>query len=299
MHNSCPGIMLGKSSNNTIINNIVNDNSGGIDLWNSSNNDIANNTIVNNNVNGIYIICNSSFNNVLNNEILNNNRTGIEIIADVYYYSWSGNVSMCSGGSDNTIQGNTISNNNIGIYSQNSNSTINLNVVCGNINLDFNSSDWLSSSGDNNTCDNADGWNDEGIESSCTFRCPVLCDSDNDYYTKAICGGTDCNDSNKNVNPEATEICDDTIDNDCDSDVDMDDGDCSGVICICRDANGDGVIDNLDITKVERIVAGLDPDPVAPANADANCDGVIDNLDITKVERIVAGLDSICDTCTC
>jgi len=54
------------------------------------------------------------------------------------------------------------------------------------------------------------------------------------------------------------------------------------------DVNGDGVINALDITKVERIVVGLDP---PTAGADANQDGKINALDITKVERIIAGLD--------
>jgi len=54
------------------------------------------------------------------------------------------------------------------------------------------------------------------------------------------------------------------------------------------DANGDGNINALDITKVERMVAGLDP---ATPWCDANQDGSINALDITKVERMVAGLD--------
>ena len=55
-----------------------------------------------------------------------------------------------------------------------------------------------------------------------------------------------------------------------------------------RSANQDGVVNSLDITKVERIIVGLDaPTP----GADANQDGSIDACDITKVERIIAGLD--------
>jgi hypothetical protein len=54
------------------------------------------------------------------------------------------------------------------------------------------------------------------------------------------------------------------------------------------DANGDGVVNALDITKVERIVAGLD---AQTPGADANQDGNINSLDITKTERIAAGLD--------
>jgi len=54
------------------------------------------------------------------------------------------------------------------------------------------------------------------------------------------------------------------------------------------DANGDGNINALDITKVERIIGGLDTET---AGADANQDGDVNALDITKVERIISGLD--------
>jgi len=54
------------------------------------------------------------------------------------------------------------------------------------------------------------------------------------------------------------------------------------------DANGDGQLDALDITKVEREIAQLDP--LTPG-ADANEDGSVDAMDITKVERLIAGLD--------
>ncbi len=50
------------------------------------------------------------------------------------------------------------------------------------------------------------------------------------------------------------------------------------------DANGDGTINALDITKVERVIAQLDAET---PGADANQDGNINALDITKTERIV------------
>ena len=53
------------------------------------------------------------------------------------------------------------------------------------------------------------------------------------------------------------------------------------------DANSDGSVNALDITKVERIIGGLDAQTLG---ADANQDGNINALDITKVERIIAGL---------
>jgi len=90
----------------------------------------------------------------------------------------------CPGGnSNNTIEYNEILNNKIGIFSKSSNSTINRNVVCGNTQLDFNSSDWFSSYGDNNTCNNSDRWNDTG-KTGCTLSCSSLCnpyDLDNNH----------------------------------------------------------------------------------------------------------------------
>ena len=53
------------------------------------------------------------------------------------------------------------------------------------------------------------------------------------------------------------------------------------------DANMDGVIDGGDITKVQRIIWGLDP---PTPTADANNDGVIDAGDITMIRLIIWGL---------
>jgi antitoxin (DNA-binding transcriptional repressor) of toxin-antitoxin stability system len=53
------------------------------------------------------------------------------------------------------------------------------------------------------------------------------------------------------------------------------------------DANGDGMINVLDITRVERTITGLD---VETAGSDANGDGVINVLDVTMIERMIAGL---------
>jgi hypothetical protein len=53
------------------------------------------------------------------------------------------------------------------------------------------------------------------------------------------------------------------------------------------DGNGDGTVNALDITKVERVIGGLDAET---AGADANGDDVVNALDITKIELIIAGL---------
>ena len=106
--------------------------------------------------------------------------------------------------SKNILVNNTLFNNTIGIYSENSNSTVNSNTICGNIQLNFNSTNWQSSYGSNNTCNNTNEWNDTGIEKGCRYTCDgINCDADNDYYVNSsICGGSDCNDNNPNINPD-------------------------------------------------------------------------------------------------
>ncbi|MBT3265638.1 hypothetical protein HN371_00720 [Candidatus Poribacteria bacterium] len=58
------------------------------------------------------------------------------------------------------------------------------------------------------------------------------------------------------------------------------------------DSNGDEIVDVLDITKIERIVAGLDATPMN-ASPDANLDGVTNVLDVTSTERLVVGLPAV------
>ncbi|MCP4109700.1 MAG: hypothetical protein GY749_29975 [Desulfobacteraceae bacterium] len=74
--------------------------------------------------------------------------------------------------------------------------------------------------------------------------CQVCTDSDKDSYFKESGCGTipDCNDDNAGINPGKVELCDDNIDNDCDTFFDCDDPYCEGIIaCItCTDADSDG-----------------------------------------------------------
>ena len=62
--------------------------------------------------------------------------------------------------------------------------------------------------------------------------------------------------------------------------------------CPAGDANGDGAVNVLDVTKIERIVARLDEIP-ASACPDANQDGATNVLDVTSTERLVVGLPAV------
>ena len=53
-------------------------------------------------------------------------------------------------------------------------------------------------------------------------------------------------------------------------------------------ANGDGKVNIIDVTKVERVILGLDPITVA---SDANNDGKVNIGDVTWIERIILGLE--------
>ncbi len=55
----------------------------------------------------------------------------------------------------------------------------------------------------------------------------VRCDdADGDGFADESCGGHDCDDGDDGINPEAAEVCDDGVDNDCDGASDGDDSEC-------------------------------------------------------------------------
>jgi hypothetical protein len=61
----------------------------------------------------------------------------------------------------------------------------------------------------------------------------------------------------------------------------------SGTAVTPGDGNGDGTVNALDITKVERVIVALDTET---PGSDANGDGNVNAMDITRIELIIAGL---------
>ncbi len=57
-------------------------------------------------------------------------------------------------------------------------------------------------------------------------------DLDGDGFISVECGGDDCDDGDFLVNPDATEVCDNGIDDDCDLAIDSEDSDCA--VCLAR-----------------------------------------------------------------
>lgn len=67
----------------------------------------------------------------------------------------------------------------------------------------------------------------DGVDNNCDGVADDV-DIDGDGFTAVPCGGEDCDDSSAATHPDATESCQDEIDNDCDELVDLADPDCSG-----------------------------------------------------------------------
>jgi hypothetical protein len=133
---------------------------------------------------------------------------------------------------------------------------------------------------------------DDGIDNECDglldcydtddcgsdTACDACTDGDVDgdgYYgidADPCSGSDDCDDSDESINPGAAEICDDTIDNDCNGDTDTDDA-------YCKDNDVDGYTPsekdcNDNDASINPGVAEVCDDGI-----DNNCNGKIDSAD--------------------
>jgi hypothetical protein len=100
---------------------------------------------------------------------------------------------------------------------------------------------------------------------------PPPADGDGDGHDSKDVGGEDCNDADDTVNPDATEVCDDAIDNNCNGRVD----DCSGG----GDVDGDG-IDGVDSggTDCDDGDNSVFPDALEVCdNVDNDCNDLVDD----------------------
>jgi hypothetical protein len=113
----------------------------------------------------------------------------------------------------------------------------------------------------------------------CTVTPPTCTDADRDGYSAegGDCGAIDCNDNNSAVNPGATEVCNNNIDDDCDGRVDCSDANCAG------NAACAGIC--VPTARNER--------KACTNGADDDCDGAIDCADSD------CRSNSACVTATC
>ena len=109
---------------------------------------------------------------------------------------------------------------------------------------------------------------------------------------------TDCNDSEASVNPGASEICDDTIDNDCDGLVDCHDSDCAAapacagptimfepVEPVC---SFDNQICDAEATVPFQVTGGLPPESLMfEILLDVDADGSVD--EVLNVDEVLGG----------
>ena len=129
-------------------------------------------------------------------------------------------------------------------------------------------------------CDGIDNDCDGQVDEGCTDNTCTDADGDG-YYAEANCGnafidGVDCNDNNAAVHPDATEVCNDRIDNNCDGQVDEN---CS--TGTCTDADHDGYYAEADCSN--------------PLNDAVDCNDSNAAVHPGAIETCGDGVDNDCD----
>lgn len=107
-------------------------------------------------------------------------------------------------------------------------------------------------------------------------------DADSDGYKDILCGGSDCDDNDVAIFPEALELCD-GLDNDCDGEISENetDEDSDGFMICANDCNDNDSAINQDALEICN--NGIDDD----------CDGHIDNSDNDCI--IECNYNGVCD----
>ena len=112
---------------------------------------------------------------------------------------------------------------------------------------------------------------------------------------------SDCDDSAANVNPGATEDCDDTLDDDCDGYTDCDDTDCYGTVVCCEDSfepnNACNVAASITTGTHTNLVSGAeDFYTISVPNGQTIAVSVTSHLTSTTFYLYLYSSESVCST---
>ncbi len=176
----------------------------------------------------------------------------------------------------------------------------------------------------NNVDDDCDGQVDEGnvCGSPSPPSWPPCTDADSDEYTglttsqRLTCQNAhperDCNDNNRNIHPGATEICNNGVDENCDSrdgtdrDGDGFTADCGGRDCndanpsinpIAREIAGNGIDENCDGQDGQRVIprTNVDQDGDGVLMSAGDCNDNNPNVKPGALEICTNNIDDDCD----
>ena len=142
-------------------------------------------------------------------------------------------------------------------------------------------------------------------EEDLTKQINLVEDRDQDGFKAIEWGGQDCDDTNAEINPNATEVCGDDLDNDCSGDADGPDALDALVFYADTDGDESGDADTsekaceapagfvIDSTDCDDTNADINPEAQEVCNqADDNCDGTIDEDSAVDASTFYADSDS-------